>query len=540
MTTKYIDWNRGSDSNDGSTPALAWKNLTKIDDTAYAAGDAFLLASDSVWEYDIATRIAPPNTWTGTRSNPVVIGRYAVESTSTSLPTIRWNRRLLTTDWTYDAGNNCWYYDAPFSIGDYCMVRVVGTWLPSRTGAASGSAGLPLASVDGRYHNGSGGTATRFYMYAPSGTNPTTYYGEVLLGITGTGLFTVSSARGFVKFQDLRFEETGNGISGFSGTAADVGIIVHRIEGETVSTLVSGVVVGATGQLYVDIKELDITDWGSTAVWTYASAGAGFRQVDIARCRIHDGMHNYSQGAIYHQVRTTGMRSQIYDNVFSGVRFGTRDKTADGCAIYCEIGSSDTDVYRNRVDDSYMAYQDNSGRANRWFSNIATGCKTFMKLSDETDVGAMDAEIFGNTAIVGASVSPEFGSGDTGTGIRCITDVNQTGVRINNNLFVNTGSLVGTAILTPSTTITTRNFDNNAVTNYTYVAKREFGPFTTETVTGTVTADPLLTDSYKPRPGSPLLGAGTHLGYTRDIDRKQRPNPPAIGAYDVATMRTPE
>lgn len=48
---------------------------------------------------------------------------------------------------------------------------------------------------------------------------------------------------------------------------------------------------------------------------------------------------------------------------------------------------------------------------------------------------------------------------------------------------------------------------------------------------------PLLTADYKPTASSPLLGAGTHLGYTRDIDRKQRQNPPAIGAYDAATLR---
>jgi len=54
-----------------------------------------------------------------------------------------------------------------------------------------------------------------------------------------------------------------------------------------------------------------------------------------------------------------------------------------------------------------------------------------------------------------------------------------------------------------------------------------------------ITADPLLTSDYRPTPSSPLLGAGTHLGYTRDVERKQRPNPPSIGAYDVATLRTP-
>jgi len=36
---------------------------------------------------------------------------------------------------------------------------------------------------------------------------------------------------------------------------------------------------------------------------------------------------------------------------------------------------------------------------------------------------------------------------------------------------------------------------------------------------------------------SPLLGAGRHLGYRRDINKRQRRNPPAIGANDLATLR---
>lgn len=39
----------------------------------------------------------------------------------------------------------------------------------------------------------------------------------------------------------------------------------------------------------------------------------------------------------------------------------------------------------------------------------------------------------------------------------------------------------------------------------------------------------------------PITGAKTVVACTPiDINRRQRPNPPAIGAYDVATMRTPE
>ena len=54
-----------------------------------------------------------------------------------------------------------------------------------------------------------------------------------------------------------------------------------------------------------------------------------------------------------------------------------------------------------------------------------------------------------------------------------------------------------------------------------------------------VTTNPLLTSDYKPTQSSPLVAAGTHLGYRRDIEGKQRQNPPCIGAYDAAPMRTP-
>jgi len=50
-------------------------------------------------------------------------------------------------------------------------------------------------------------------------------------------------------------------------------------------------------------------------------------------------------------------------------------------------------------------------------------------------------------------------------------------------------------------------------------------------------ADPLVNDYGVPMVNSPLLGAGRHLGYRRDINKRQRRNPPAIGANDLATLR---
>lgn len=48
--------------------------------------------------------------------------------------------------------------------------------------------------------------------------------------------------------------------------------------------------------------------------------------------------------------------------------------------------------------------------------------------------------------------------------------------------------------------------------------------------------DPILTSAYRPVASSPLLRAGSHVGYVRDIERRQRPNPPSIGAYDGAVF----
>lgn len=49
--------------------------------------------------------------------------------------------------------------------------------------------------------------------------------------------------------------------------------------------------------------------------------------------------------------------------------------------------------------------------------------------------------------------------------------------------------------------------------------------------------DPQLSAGLRPLMGSPLLGAGQHLGYRRDADRRQRPRPPSIGSYDAARLR---
>jgi hypothetical protein len=59
---------------------------------------------------------------------------------------------------------------------------------------------------------------------------------------------------------------------------------------------------------------------------------------------------------------------------------------------------------------------------------------------------------------------------------------------------------------------------------------------TSVTPTSPISGDPLLASNYAPKTGSPLLGAGTHTSYVRDVEGKQRRNPPTVGALDRATL----
>lgn len=114
-------------------------------------------------------------------------------------------------------------------------------------------------------------------------------------------------------------------------------------------------------------------------------------------------------------------------------------------------------------------------------------------------------------------------------------------------IFVDTGALPGASTyeggsnlidcLSKAGSVGVRNDSGIAITSNTdCVVNTETLASANVTLSGIVTDDPLLTDSYRPRSGSPLIGAGTHLGYVRDLDGKQRPNPPSIGAYDLAKV----
>ncbi len=534
MATYYVDKNRGSDSNDGLSPATAWQNLTKIDDGSAGPGDAYLLADDSEWFYGPATRIIPVSgQWTGTRANPVTIGKYSPSSQSIGAkPKIQWYVKILAGDWTYDAPNNCWQYTSPLLISNLCLLRLANSWLANRT-----DGGLPLASVAGRYHN----AGTTLYLWAPADTNPTDYYGDVLFSPGGNGFFTISTNRGWVTIQDLEFINSSGAIYGFSGSSASVGLLAQRITARQ-SSYVIAAGTDVTQNLAFFVRDCDFYDWGSCCIAGFTPSGNAINEVEISKNRIYEGMNNYSQGGIYIQFNCVSP-GRVFGNYAEKVKYGTLGKEADGAAIYTEVRSNNIDIYNNVVRDTHMPFQDNSGGITRWHNNYAINCHTAIKVSDQSLVGGMNFTYENNTTVVGANVPAAFGGGDSGRGVRIYAEAGQTIVNatVRNNTIINVGATFPAAILTATLVIpATRDYSYNGIFGYTNVAKREYG----------VTIDPsansinaaLISElgvDYKGMPlaNSQLIGAGFHTTYKRDHNGVMYANPPTIGAFEYIEPR---
>lgn len=535
MTIYYIDSNRGDDANSGTSPDTPWQNLTKIDDQEANAGDQFLLANDSMWEYDIATRIVPPTSWQGTKLNPVVIGKYSPSSQSQSNqnPIIKWNRLIQENEWTYSPVDNAWVFTSPNNVGNLCLLRLANTWMASCV-----DSGLPLKTLDGRYF----ASGTSLYLYAPFHTNPTKYYGEVLLS-TNAGFITISSARNWVTIQDLHFENTSTGILAYSGSnTAETGVVIQRISGNTVSGLIRAA-ADSSGALRAFIKNNNIINFGPTAIQAFSSTNAGFLELEIINNTIADGLHCYSQGAIYLQCRSPNFTPIVQGNKISKVRWGTPDKMQDGCAIYCETGSDNVIINANTIEDCYMAFQDNSGRTTSWTNNLVKNCWAIMAQTDAEGNDAGNITFENNTCLVGEGLITQASNGDgrnnnAFTSRKSVLEGGAITMNIRNNIFVKLGEESSrAAILTPQVGWT-GVIENNCVYNFPYVAQEEFSPFTLQPNSSSYLFSPELSQSNRLKSTSNLISTGKHINIKQDSVFTTYWNPPSIGAFEYIRPKT--
>ncbi len=502
----FIDFNRGSDSNDGLT--APWKNVSKLAGFTLTDGDCVLFANDSVW--DMTSTVVQ-----GTLSGRVTYSNYDPGGAPTSRPTLTVRRTLVAGDWTYDAPNNAWYYDIGYDPGWGSFVLLGGDW-----GVRQESA-LPLATADKRWIN----SGTKFYVYAPSGTNPTAYYGSVVVGPHFRGALTFSDDGSEVIVENLRGADGGALVSVYSSTStrnytlrnlesynSAVAVFLNSQTAGTLSVLVDG--------LHSDLGI-------SAFLHAQETGGLGFGDFTVRNCVLSRGNRGYPQGAIYSQVRK---RHVIEHNRIRDIAYGTAAHANDGCAIYTEVGCDQALVRWNRIEDCHLALQDNSGRRASFFGNVIRNCFAAIRLSDFSNVGSVDHEFDHNTIINGGTAVAAQGPNSV-AGHGWYADDTSLAVKIRNNIFQ--GSSAQPAIELGSGT--TGTIANNAWHGYGTFALRYDGAASPITATGTLNVNPQIDANFRPQ-NPDLVGAGTPLA---GIDFYGRPyeSTPTIGAVEYADPR---
>ena len=524
MPVYKIDFNRGNDTNDGiSAP---WKNLSKLATLTPVTGDVIALASDSWWVLE--NRIALPANTNGTRASPILITKYDPFGASNEKPRISLRKTLVAGDFTYDAPNNAWVFDSTSMVATgglnwSCFLRLGGE------DALRQEAGLPLVSVDKTWSQ----SGRNLYVYAPAGVNPVNYYGSVEFGHSNNA-FAFSGSGNFLVVEKLKICDGGGLLFAYSSSGTRT-IIVRDIEASDAACTIR--TFHDTGSnLTVEVLDSLFDDSQNVHIAAY-SANLNVGAFLVKNCEFIGGNRGYPQGQVYLQTRLS--HTHVIGNKFSGARYGTVHHQSDGCAVYSEVGADRVLVSGNIVIDTYLAFQDNSGRGSVWSGNVIARCKAAMKVTDETNVGATNHRFYNNTCLVGANLLPQGPLSISGSGWRCYkASGSAMTVDVRNNIIWDQragGNSYGAAILTPQVAYT-GTFDRNVLRGFPANGAAEFGG-TVPTVTNSINSDPLLTSDYRLTASSPCRGAGVYIPGARHMGGKKLRSTPDIGAYPYLAPR---
>lgn len=515
MAVYYIDYNRGNDANAGTSPKSgAWKNLSKLAGT-FADNDQVIIDSES--RFDQTDRVVIGTI--GAR-----FGIYDARSNGGQRATISYKFTVPAGSWVYDAPNNGWYYDLGYLPGVMSWIRLGGTSLAQKQVNA-----LPLVSSDRTWKE----SGNRVYLYAPASTNPTVYYGSVEIGPGNRGVLTFSNDGSDVVVDGLRFEDSGTALLIYSQTASRH-YTVRNCQGRNISPLVF-IVTDTAGTMHTLVED-NVCELGISAfIHNFTTAGIGQGLSVIRRNRLSRANLGFPQGAIYLQSRGG---SHVYGNEISDCAYGNQFQGSDGCGIYAEVQSDNSVVYGNTIRNCHMAMQDNSGRRAVFSGNLIVDCYVAMKLSDFSAIGSVNHGFFNNTIIRAGTPNPTLGAAAAvGVGWRGSTDPAGS-FAVANNVFTAHPDASSTYAIHTPTTYTTGLVANNLAYGFTGVAQLFGGGTAAPTPTGSLTTDPMLDLSFRPREGSPCIGAGTSVSGARHMDGKRLRATPDIGAYRYVQQRS--
>lgn len=560
MPDYFIDTNRGNDSNAGTSKDAAWQTLEKFRATAsaggIAAGSNVLLESSSIFSETRYLRFGTGTSelFNGAASARTTIGKYDYSSQYSGKPRLSWVVTPTASDWVFDATFGLWYISPAVQYGNanqqwggHPRVTINGRLCTVVRYQSSSFTRGPLPSTDYEAFSYEASQPGRLYVYSPAGINPSDYYGAgaIKAASSSQGIFAFNRCGSYITIRDIELFASGKLVSIFSdGTSlGDISnFTLHGISGIGVGVL-AGFVATASSRLItgLEVSQCVVQD---AAGYGFHLNGC-FRDARISQNRhLRGNLARTDGGAVYIQGAASGLMERVLvsDNYYEGMAANSKGSESDGCAVYCEVRATGVTVAGNVVRDSYMAFQDNSGANNLWLSNLAANCDTLIKVSDADNLAqpGKTTRIINNTGLLRGNYWQTYGPTDAGIKLMKgpgVAAANYT-YEVRNNLLVldKADQTRANSAAVQDEAGTTLTQSNNAI--YGWDKQRTRVGLTTELgLSGAITADPLLDANFRPLPGSPLIGAGTHLGYRRDFDGKQRPNPPSIGAFDVAKVK---
>jgi len=404
MPDFFIDYNRGNDSNNGLTKDTAWKTLEKFRVEASSgnitAGSNVLLESSSIFNESRYLRFGTGTSelFNGTENARTIIGKYDYTSSYSGNPRVQWAVTPVSSDWIFDSSLGLWYISPEIQYsnsnqqwGGHPRVTINGNLCPIVRYESSTFSRGNYPTLDNEVFTYEVTQPGRLYLYSPASINPSLYYGEgsIKAAPTQRGIFAFSCCGSYITIQDLEIFESGKLATLYSDATSIGNLVGFCLQNNFANKIGVFADVSAldSSKFITDVKicNNEIKEVGGIGI----QLGGYLNGIFVSKNHhIFGNMARSDGGAVYIQGGTDrGMKGVVIENnLYEKMNANVKGSESDGCAVYCEVGADGVVVSQNTVKDSYMAFQDNSGRNNFWVSNLALNCDSFIKVTDENSI----------------------------------------------------------------------------------------------------------------------------------------------------------
>jgi len=191
-TNYYVDATLGNDTYSGKSPSYAWKSLSKVSSSSFAANDSILFKRGETFRGNIT---AVRN---GTASGSVVYGAYGIGNKPILMGSVQKN---LTSDWV-NIGTNLWETSS-------ALIADVGNIILNN----EASCGVKVKTASSLNAQGKFFSTPTFTVQMYSTTNPATFYTNIELAITKKVIHMWQNS--YITFENLDLKYGGaQGIQG--------------------------------------------------------------------------------------------------------------------------------------------------------------------------------------------------------------------------------------------------------------------------------------------------------------------------------------